>query len=172
MPHQVADAVVDALCCVAVPAPPSLHTKVVNSSVIQAWWEPSAKTGPPQGYRLYYKGGQAPLFTGPVVLPRNASRYTITQLGELVLRSPLKSPGCSARRPGALVRALAAFEGFRRSIKDFNVAMSFKAPSSSLPSFVRSVAGLRDQAARLQPTRRRQRHRALCFATRGSGEIW
>lgn len=39
-------------------------------------------------------------------------------------------------------------------------------------SVVRSVAGLRDQAARLQPTRRRQCYRALCFAARGSGEIW
>lgn len=68
--------------CVAVPAPPLLHTRVVNGSVIQAWWEPSSKMGQHQGYRLYYKGAQAPLFTGPVLLPRNASRYNITQLGE------------------------------------------------------------------------------------------
>lgn len=83
------------LCVVfAVPAPPSLHTKVVNSSVIQAWWEPSSKMGQHQGYRLYYKGAQAPLYTGPVVLPRNASQYNITQLGErLFLRFPFQDPG-------------------------------------------------------------------------------
>ncbi|CAF99689.1 unnamed protein product, partial [Tetraodon nigroviridis] len=63
-----------------VPAPPTLHTKVVNSSVIQAWWEPSSKMGQHQGYRLYYKGAQAPLFAGPIILPPNASQYTITQL--------------------------------------------------------------------------------------------
>lgn len=83
------------LCVVfAVPAPPSLHTKVVNSSVIQAWWEPSSKMGQHQGYRLYYKGAPAPLYTGPVVLPRNASQYNITQLGErLFLGFPFQDPG-------------------------------------------------------------------------------
>lgn len=82
---------VDASCCVAVPAPPMLHAKVVNSSVIQASWEPSSKMGQHQGYRLYYKGAQTPLFVGPVVLPRNASQYNITQLGEpLVLKHLLK----------------------------------------------------------------------------------
>lgn len=86
--------VVDALCCVTVPAPPTLHTKVVNSSVIQAWWEPSSKMGQHQGYKLYYKGAQEPLFTGPIVLPRNDSQYSIARLGELrFLRSPLRDPG-------------------------------------------------------------------------------
>lgn len=76
-------------CCVAVPAPPSLHTKVVNSSFIQTWWEPSSKMGQHQGYRLYFKAAQAPLFSGPIVLPAGASQYNITQLGEgLFLRSP------------------------------------------------------------------------------------
>lgn len=50
--------------------------------------------GQHQGYRLYYKGAQAPLFTGPIVLPSNASQYTIAQLGELLfLRSPFEVPG-------------------------------------------------------------------------------
>lgn len=87
-----ADAAVSALRCVAVPAPPLLHTKVVNGSVIQAWWEPSPKMGQHQGYRLYYKGAQGPLFTGPVLLPRNASHYNITQLGELLFLMPHPAP--------------------------------------------------------------------------------
>lgn len=84
-----ADAVVDGRCRVAVPAPPVLHTKVLNSSVIQASWEPSSKMGQHQGYRLYYKGAQTALFVGPIVLARNTSQYNITQLGEpLLLKSP------------------------------------------------------------------------------------
>ncbi|XP_056870660.1 immunoglobulin superfamily DCC subclass member 3 [Takifugu flavidus] len=63
-----------------VPAPPVLHTKVLNSSVIQASWEPSSKMGQHQGYRLYYKGAQTALFVGPIVLARNTSQYNITQL--------------------------------------------------------------------------------------------
>lgn len=82
-----AGAVVDGLCGVAVPAPPVLHTKVLNSSVIQASWEPSSKMGQHHGYRLYYKGAQTALFTGPIVLPRNTSQYNITQLGELRVSS-------------------------------------------------------------------------------------
>lgn len=173
-----ADAVVDALCCVAVPAPPLLHTKVVNISVIQAWWEPSSKMGQHQGYRLYYKGAQAPLFTGPIVLPHNASQYIITQLGELLfLRSLLKDPGLPSQvavRPNQGYRRHCSwpeFEGFRHLIQDFNVVFTTLF-ENCFPSVVRSVTGLRDQAARLQPTRRRQCYRALCFATRGSGEIW
>lgn len=100
---------VDALCCVAVPAPPLLHTKVVNISVIQAWWEPSSKMGQHQGYRLYYKGAQAPLFTGPIVLPHNASQYIITQLGELLfLRSLLKDLGLPSQE------AVRPNQGYRR----------------------------------------------------------
>lgn len=82
-----AGAVVDGLCGVAVPAPPLLHTKVLNSSVIQASWEPSSKMGQHHGYRLYYKGAQTALFIGPIVLPRNTSQYNITQLGELRVSS-------------------------------------------------------------------------------------
>ncbi|XP_061831377.1 immunoglobulin superfamily DCC subclass member 3-like [Nerophis lumbriciformis] len=63
-----------------VPAPPSLFTKVVNSSVVQAMWEASTKMGQHQGFRLYYRRAHTAVFTGPIVLPRNASQYNITQL--------------------------------------------------------------------------------------------
>lgn len=136
-----AGAVVDGLCRVAVPAPPVLHTKVLNSSVIQASWEPSSKLGQHQGYRLYYKGAQTALFSGPIVLPRNTSQYNITQLGELLR---LKSPSV-IQNPTYFLKHL-------------------------LP-LVRSFARLRDQAAGLQPARRRECYRALRLAARGRGEI-
>ncbi|XP_068173580.1 immunoglobulin superfamily DCC subclass member 3 [Antennarius striatus] len=63
-----------------VPAPPSLYTKVVNSSVIQATWEPSFKMGQHQGFRLFYKRAHTALFTGPITFPRNVTQYNITQL--------------------------------------------------------------------------------------------
>ncbi|XP_071381835.1 immunoglobulin superfamily DCC subclass member 3 [Centroberyx affinis] len=63
-----------------VPAPPSLFTKVVNSSVVQAVWEPSTKMGQHQGFRLYFRRAHTPLFTGPITFPRNATHYNITQL--------------------------------------------------------------------------------------------
>ena len=70
-------------CFIAVPAPPSLYSKVVNSSVIQAMWEPSSKMGQHQGFRLYYRRAHTPLFTGPFTFPRNVTQYNITQLGEI-----------------------------------------------------------------------------------------
>lgn len=73
---------IDSLCCVAVPAPPSLYTKVVNSSVVQAMWEPSSKMGQHQGFRLYYRRAHTPLFSGPITFPRNVTQFNITQLGE------------------------------------------------------------------------------------------
>ncbi|XP_070764076.1 immunoglobulin superfamily DCC subclass member 3 [Enoplosus armatus] len=63
-----------------VPAPPSLHTKMVNNSVIQATWEPSSKMGQHQGFRLYYRRAHTLLFTGPITFPRNSTQYNITQL--------------------------------------------------------------------------------------------
>ncbi|TKS70223.1 Immunoglobulin superfamily DCC subclass member 3 [Collichthys lucidus] len=63
-----------------VPAPPSLYTKVLNSSVIQATWEPSSKMGQHQGFRLYYRRAHTPQFTGPLTFPRNVTQYNITQL--------------------------------------------------------------------------------------------
>ncbi|CAB1435795.1 unnamed protein product [Pleuronectes platessa] len=63
-----------------VPAPPSLYTKVVNSSFLQVTWEPSSKMGQHQGFRLYYRRAHTPLFTGPISFPRNITQYNITQL--------------------------------------------------------------------------------------------
>ncbi|KAM7424236.1 hypothetical protein PAMA_000533 [Pampus argenteus] len=63
-----------------VPAPPSLYTKVVNSSVVQAMWEASSKMGQHQGFRLYYRRAHTLPFTGPIIFPRNISQYNITQL--------------------------------------------------------------------------------------------
>ncbi|KAA0723325.1 Immunoglobulin superfamily DCC subclass member 3 [Triplophysa tibetana] len=63
-----------------VPAPPALFTRVINSTVVQATWEPSAKMGQQEGYILYYRKVPVPLFTGPLTFPRNVTQYNITQL--------------------------------------------------------------------------------------------
>ncbi|XP_076148822.1 immunoglobulin superfamily DCC subclass member 3, partial [Alosa pseudoharengus] len=63
-----------------VPAPPSLFTRVLNSSVVQAAWEASAKLAQLEGFRLYYRRLHAPTYTGPLVFPRNISQHNITQL--------------------------------------------------------------------------------------------
>nr|XP_024003295.1 immunoglobulin superfamily DCC subclass member 3 [Salvelinus alpinus] len=63
-----------------VPAPPSLFIKLMNSSVVQAVWEPSSKMGQHEGFRLYYRRVHTPLFTGPLTFTRNVTQYNITQL--------------------------------------------------------------------------------------------
>ncbi|CAL8350452.1 unnamed protein product [Merluccius merluccius] len=63
-----------------VPAPPSLATRLLNSSVVQAVWEPSTKMGAHSGFRLFYRRTHAPHFTGPFLFPRNATHYNISQL--------------------------------------------------------------------------------------------
>ncbi|XP_017260204.1 immunoglobulin superfamily DCC subclass member 3 [Kryptolebias marmoratus] len=63
-----------------VPAPPSLFTKVLNSSVVQVMWESSSKMGQHQGFRLYYRRAQAALFSGPFTFARNVTQWNITQL--------------------------------------------------------------------------------------------
>ncbi|XP_067352418.1 immunoglobulin superfamily DCC subclass member 3 isoform X1 [Channa argus] len=63
-----------------VPGPPSLYTKVVNASIVQATWEPSSKMGQYQGFRLYYRRAHTPLFTGPITFSRNITQYNITHL--------------------------------------------------------------------------------------------
>ncbi|KAI4872662.1 hypothetical protein NFI96_026541 [Prochilodus magdalenae] len=68
-----------------VPAPPSLYTKVVNSTVVQAVWEPSAKMGHHDGFKLFYRKAHAPLFTGPLTFSRNVSQYNISQLDPAVV---------------------------------------------------------------------------------------
>ncbi|KAF4090905.1 hypothetical protein AMELA_G00031000 [Ameiurus melas] len=61
-----------------VPAPPYLHTKMVNSSVVQAVWEPSTKMGHSLGFKLYYRKAQEPQYTGPVTFSRNVTHYNIS----------------------------------------------------------------------------------------------
>ncbi|XP_054901138.1 immunoglobulin superfamily DCC subclass member 3 [Poeciliopsis prolifica] len=63
-----------------VPAPPSLFTKVLNSSVVQVTWESSSKLGQHQGFRLYYRRAHTPMFNGPIHFLRNITQYNITQL--------------------------------------------------------------------------------------------
>ncbi|KAK5614123.1 Immunoglobulin superfamily DCC subclass member 3 [Crenichthys baileyi] len=63
-----------------VPAPPSLFTKVLNSSVVQVTWDSSSKMGQHQGFRLYYRRAHTPLFIGPIPFPHNITQYNITQL--------------------------------------------------------------------------------------------
>ncbi|KAM6942822.1 immunoglobulin superfamily DCC subclass member 3 [Xenentodon cancila] len=63
-----------------VPAPPSLLTKVLNSSVVQVMWESSSKMGQHQGFKLYYRRAHTPQFTGPINFPGNVTQYTIPQL--------------------------------------------------------------------------------------------
>ncbi|XP_016093022.1 immunoglobulin superfamily DCC subclass member 3-like [Sinocyclocheilus grahami] len=63
-----------------VPAPPALFTKVINSTVVQATWEPSTKMGQQEGFNLYYRKVPVPIFTGPLTFPRNVTQYNITQL--------------------------------------------------------------------------------------------
>ncbi|KAL2077129.1 hypothetical protein ACEWY4_026633 [Coilia grayii] len=61
-------------------APPSLFTRVLNSSVVQAAWEASAKLGQLDGFRLYYRRLHTPLYSGPITFPRNVTQHNITQL--------------------------------------------------------------------------------------------
>ncbi|XP_023673219.2 immunoglobulin superfamily DCC subclass member 3-like isoform X1 [Paramormyrops kingsleyae] len=63
-----------------VPAPPSLHTRVVEGSTVQAVWEPSGKMGQPQGFKLFYRRLPSATFTGPLTFGRNITQCNITQL--------------------------------------------------------------------------------------------
>ncbi|XP_013881640.1 immunoglobulin superfamily DCC subclass member 3 [Austrofundulus limnaeus] len=63
-----------------VPAPPSLFTKVLNSTVVQVMWEASSKMGQHQGFKLYYRRAQAPLFSDPFTFAQNVTQWNITQL--------------------------------------------------------------------------------------------
>ncbi|XP_062845821.1 immunoglobulin superfamily DCC subclass member 3 [Trichomycterus rosablanca] len=68
-----------------VPAPPYLYTKVLNSSVVQATWEPSTKMGQHDGFRLYYRRAHDELYTGPVTLSRNVTLYNISLMDPAVV---------------------------------------------------------------------------------------
>ncbi|OXB77651.1 UNVERIFIED_CONTAM: hypothetical protein H355_002960, partial [Colinus virginianus] len=64
-----------------VPAMPSLFIKVINSTAVQATWEPSIKLGQHEGFKLYYRKVHLSQYTGPVLLASNVTAYNITHLG-------------------------------------------------------------------------------------------
>ncbi|XP_068128537.1 immunoglobulin superfamily DCC subclass member 3 [Hyperolius riggenbachi] len=68
-----------------VPAVPSLYIKVLNSTAIQAAWEPSIKLGQNEGFKLYYRKVPTPNYTGPMLLPSNVTAYNICRLDPLVV---------------------------------------------------------------------------------------
>ncbi|XP_053220662.1 immunoglobulin superfamily DCC subclass member 3 isoform X1 [Podarcis raffonei] len=68
-----------------VPAMPSLFIKVLNSTTIQATWEPSIKLGQHEGFKLYYRKVHLPHFTGPMFLASNITSCNITQLDPSVV---------------------------------------------------------------------------------------
>nr|XP_023964917.1 immunoglobulin superfamily DCC subclass member 3 isoform X2 [Chrysemys picta bellii] len=68
-----------------VPAIPSLFIKVLNSTTIQAVWEPSVKLGQHEGFKLYYRKVHLSHFTGPMLLPSNITSYNITHLDPSVV---------------------------------------------------------------------------------------
>lgn len=61
---------------------PSLFIKVINSTTVQATWEPSIKLGQHEGFKLYYRKVHLSQYIGPVLLPSNITAYNITHLGE------------------------------------------------------------------------------------------
>ncbi|OXB68976.1 hypothetical protein ASZ78_003445 [Callipepla squamata] len=63
-----------------VPAMPSLFIKVINSTAVQATWEPSIKLGQHEGFKLYYRKVHLSQYTGPVLLASNVTAYNITHL--------------------------------------------------------------------------------------------
>ncbi|KAM8972324.1 immunoglobulin superfamily DCC subclass member 3 [Pelodytes ibericus] len=68
-----------------VPAVPSLYIKVLNSTAIQAAWEPSIKLGQNEGFKLYYRKMSLTQYTGPMLLPSNVTAYNICRLDPLVV---------------------------------------------------------------------------------------
>ncbi|XP_061451620.1 immunoglobulin superfamily DCC subclass member 3 [Rhineura floridana] len=68
-----------------VPATPSLFIKVLNSTSIQATWEPSIKLGQHEGFKLYYRKVHLSHFTGPMFLASNITSYNITHLDPSVV---------------------------------------------------------------------------------------
>ncbi|KAI5626152.1 immunoglobulin superfamily DCC subclass member 3 [Silurus asotus] len=61
-----------------VPAPPYLHTKMVNSTMVQVTWEASTKMGQHDGFKLYYHKAHEPHYTGPITFSRNITHYNIS----------------------------------------------------------------------------------------------
>uniref|UniRef100_F7F8V7 Immunoglobulin superfamily DCC subclass member 3 n=2 Tax=Ornithorhynchus anatinus TaxID=9258 RepID=F7F8V7_ORNAN len=68
-----------------VPGMPALSVRVLNSTAIQALWEPSLKLGQHRGFKLFYRQVHLPRFVGPVLLPGNATSFNITHLDPAVV---------------------------------------------------------------------------------------
>ncbi|XP_060116233.1 immunoglobulin superfamily DCC subclass member 3 [Heteronotia binoei] len=68
-----------------VPAIPSLFIKVLNSTTVQATWEPSIKLGQHEGFKLFYRRVHLSHFNGPILLPSNTTSYNITHLDPTVV---------------------------------------------------------------------------------------
>ncbi|XP_069481211.1 immunoglobulin superfamily DCC subclass member 3 [Ambystoma mexicanum] len=68
-----------------VPAMPVLYIKVLNTTAMQAQWEPSTKLGQQDGFKLFYRKVHVPNYTGPKVLPSNMTAYNITHLDSSVV---------------------------------------------------------------------------------------
>uniref|UniRef100_A0A8C6VJK4 Immunoglobulin superfamily DCC subclass member 3 n=1 Tax=Naja naja TaxID=35670 RepID=A0A8C6VJK4_NAJNA len=68
-----------------VPAVPSLFIKVLNSTAVQATWEPSIKLGQHEGFKLFYRKVHLPHFTGPMLLPSNITSCNLTHLDPSVV---------------------------------------------------------------------------------------
>ncbi|XP_013927682.1 PREDICTED: immunoglobulin superfamily DCC subclass member 3, partial [Thamnophis sirtalis] len=68
-----------------VPAVPSLFIKVLNSTAVQATWEPSIKLGQHEGFKLFYRKVHLPHFTGPILLPSNVTSCNLTHLDPSVV---------------------------------------------------------------------------------------
>lgn len=77
---------------------PSLFIKVINSTTVQATWEPSIKLGQHKGFKLYYRKVHLSQYTGPVLLASNVTAYNITHLGEYLDPCPLPAPVVISRR--------------------------------------------------------------------------
>ncbi|XP_044301004.1 LOW QUALITY PROTEIN: immunoglobulin superfamily DCC subclass member 3 [Varanus komodoensis] len=67
------------------PAVPSLFIKVLNSTAIQATWEPSLKLGQHEGFKLYYRKVHVSHFVGPLLLAGNTTAHNITRLDPAVV---------------------------------------------------------------------------------------
>lgn len=65
----------------AVPARPTIFTRVLNATSVQVAWELPSKAGKAEGFRLSYRRVPHATFQGPVQLPFHVNTYTVTHLG-------------------------------------------------------------------------------------------
>ncbi|KAM6958731.1 immunoglobulin superfamily DCC subclass member 3-like [Aplochiton taeniatus] len=63
-----------------VPAPPTIFTKLVNSTAVQVLWELPSKPGKAEGFRLSYRRVPHGSFQGPIQLPCHINAHTLSPL--------------------------------------------------------------------------------------------